>query len=134
MWLFEIILFAVVGYLVLLLILEGVIWKVQPDMTGGVTLHIETDGAAIKRTLYGFELDNRLYVSSNHWFRKWYHEIIKNPNIELEQEGSLEPYVAIPLTGDEHRTVAALYKMGFWLRLLCGFAPRRFLRLDPRAN
>ena len=121
-----------IGYVVLLLVLEGVIWKVQPEMEGGVTLHVNTGDTTIKRRLYGLEYDNKLYVSSNHWFRKWYYAILENPHIEVERAGKVGAYTAQPIEGDEHNRVVDEYNMGFTLRLLCGFAPQRFLRLDPR--
>ncbi len=132
MLLLEIVLTIGLGYLLLLLLLEGVIWKVQPDMEGGLTLHVDTGGTILKRKLYGLEYENKLYVSSNHWFRKWYHAILKNPQIEVERGGEAKPYTAVPIEGDEHMRIAKQYDMGFGLRLLCGFAPQRFLRLDPR--
>lgn len=35
--------------------------------------------------------------------------------------------------GDEHEGLSKEYSMGFVLRLLCGFAPSRFLRLEPQS-
>ena len=95
-------------------------------------MHIDTEGKTIKRTLYGLEYDDRLYVSSNHWFRTWYHATLGNPQIGVERDGEIQPYIAVPIEGDEQLKVAKQYDMGFALRLLCGFAPQRFLRLDPQ--
>ena len=128
----EIALIICAGYLILILLLEAVIWKVQPDMDGGVTLHVNTGEAIVKRKLYGLEYNNKLYVSSNHWFRKWYHAILQNPDIKVERANTVGSYTATPIDGDEHTEVARQYNMGFVLRLLCGFAPQRFLRLDAR--
>ena len=122
------------GYLILVLLLEAVIWKVQPDMDGVVTLHVNTGDTIVKRKLYGLEYNSTLYVSSNHWFRKWYHAIVENPDIKVERADTVGLYTATPIDGDEHTQVALQYNMGFILRLLCGFAPQRFLRLDARAT
>ena len=135
-WL-ELLLVVVTGYVVLLLLLEATIWKTQPDMDGGATLHIRQVGngqqdAMFTRRLYGFDYQDKLYVSSNHWFRRWYHAVLDNPDIEVEHEGQLKPYTAVPISGDEQALIAREYKMRFVLRLMCGFAPRRYLRLDPR--
>ena len=128
----EIALVVVAGYVSILLLLEAVIWKVQPTMEGGVTLIVGEGDDQFSRTLYGFQINDRLYVSSNHWFRKWYHAVLQNPNIGVERDGEVKPYTAVPIDGEEKEDVARQYKMGFMFRLLCGFAPRLHLRLDPR--
>ena len=56
--LFEILIIIGLGYLVLLLLLETVIWKVQPDMEGVVVLHIPMGDGTMKRKLYGLRYDN----------------------------------------------------------------------------
>jgi len=128
----EIAIAILVGYIILLLLLEAVIWKVQPGMENGVTLFVTVDSTIVARKLYGFQFDGDLYVSSNHWFRKWYYAVMANPLVEVEHDGETKPCTAVPVEGDERGRVANGYKMGFVLRLMCGFAPRRFLRLDPR--
>ena len=132
MTILEILLAVVVGYVVLLLLLEAVIWKAQPNMESGVTLFVSQGDTVFSRKLYGFDYHDKLYVSSNHWFRQWYHAILKNPDIEVEHAGEVKPVTAVPIDGDEAAEIAREYTMGFVLRLMCGFAPRRFLRLDPR--
>lgn len=126
----EIAFWLVGGYVCLLLLLELVIWKAQPDMENGVTLFVGSGNSVTARKLYGFELDDNLYVSSNHWFRKWYYAVLDNPNITVKHAGKVKPCKAIPLEGDERGRVAKAYQMNFVLRLMCGFAPRHFLRLD----
>ena len=133
MFILEIVVAAVGVYVLLLLLLEAVIWKVQPSMDNGVTLHVNRGGSRFTRKLYGFEYGDKLYVSSNHWFRRWYHAILDNPQIDVEQSGEKNPFLAVPIDGEERAEVNREYKMGFILRMMCGFAPRRFLRLDPLA-
>ena len=130
----QIILIVIAGYVALLLLLEAVVWKVQPNMDSGVTLFVSRGDDVLTRKLYGFKHHNKLYVSSNHWFRQWYQAVLENPNIDVEHEGEAKPYTAVPISGDERAEIARAYKMGFVLRLMCGFAPRRFLRLDPRVS
>jgi len=117
-------------YAILLLLLELVIWKVQPSMENEVTLFVNNDNSVAARKLYGFELDGSLYVSSNHWFRKWYYAVIENPFVDVERSGEIKSYKAIPLEGKERERIANAYQMNLLLRLMCGFAPRHFLRLD----
>ena len=121
------------GYVILILLLETVIWRFQPDMDGGVTLKIKDGETIVKRKLYGLEYNDRLYLSSNHWFRKWYHTVLENPALEVERAGEQGQYIAVPVKGEEHLEVAREYSAGFVLKFLCGFAPQRFLRLDPKS-
>lgn len=128
----EVILLIIVTYLALVLLLEAVVGKFQPDMAGVVTLHLDTKDRFVERKLYGFEHDNTLYVASNHWFRSWYHAVLANPELQVERAGALNTYTAVPIQGDELVEVKRAYGQGFLLRLACGFAPQRFIRLDPR--
>ena len=128
--LFEILIIIGLGYLVLLLLLETVIWKVQPDMEGVVVLHIPMGDGTMKRKLYGLRYDNQLYVASNHWFRRWYYAVLDNPVLEVEYAGEVGPHAAVAIGGEEQRRVAQEYNQGMALKIACGFAPQRFLRLD----
>jgi hypothetical protein len=46
-----------------------------------------------------------------------------------EEEGT---YLAVPVTDEEHDRVNRENSLGMVFRILTGFAPRYFLRLDPR--
>ena len=122
-----------VVYVCLVAILEGLIGYFQPDMEGGVKL-ITTDsgGRESDRMLAGFRIDERLYVSSNHWLRGWYHQALANPEVHAVVDGQRQRFTVVRVEGDERARLSDAYKMGFILRLVCGFAPSRFLRLDPR--
>ena len=39
---------------------------------------------------------------------------------------------AVPVTGAERDQISRDYSLPFWVRLLTGFPPRSYLRLDPR--
>ena len=121
-----------VTYLLLVLVGEAIVWRLQPSMDGGIVLRITTsDGAAIERTVYGHRFEGKLYVSSNHWFRRWYHAALARAEIEISQDGTFRPFTVTAVTGQERARVSASYKMGA-LRIVTGFAPSRFLRLDPK--
>ena len=130
MQLLEILVFVALGYAALLLCLELIVWKIQPNMEGVVTLHINTGETVVSRKLYGLEFNNSLYVASNHWFRSWFHAALAHPDIKVERGEITARYSVTPVEGDEHQQVADEYDMGLPLRIACGFAPQRFLRLD----
>ena len=129
----KIVAYVLVGYAVLVAVLDVVIGFVQPDMDVGVLLSTtDAQGKTSSRMLAGVRMDDHLYVSANHWTRFWYYRALANPAVEVTVDGKRNPYTAVPVTGDELERIAAKYQMGFVLRFVCGFAPRRFLRLDPR--
>lgn len=122
------------GYIVLVLLAEALIWRIQPTMDGGVKITITPNGGPpFDRHLYGFERDGKLFVSSNHWFRRWYNTALEHPDVEVMRDGVVRPFTAVAVGGEEHERVSREYNMGFVLRLLCGFAPSKFLRLEPRS-
>lgn len=127
------IVYVLLGYVAFVAVAEGLIRFVQPDMEGGVTLFVtDAQGHEIKRNLASLEHEGALYISSNHWLRSWYDAALKNPEVEIIRNGVRGPYTAVPIKGAERATVSELYRMGFVLRFICGFAPSKFLRLDPR--
>ena len=122
------------GYAVLVLLAEVLVWRIQPTMDGGVTITVTPDGdTPIQRNLYGFERDGTLFVSSNHWFRQWYNAALENPRVEVTRDGVTRPFTAEAVHGEEHERLSKEYNMGFVLRLICGFAPSKFLRLEPQS-
>ncbi|MDH3644839.1 MAG: nitroreductase/quinone reductase family protein [Gammaproteobacteria bacterium] len=123
----------VVGiYFGLVILAEGLIGYFQPDMDGAIRLATaDSEGQLSERTLAGFHHNDRLYVASNHWFRGWYNRALKNPTVKATVEGTAGSYTAVPVQGAELDELAEAYRMGFVLRMVCGFAPSRFLRLDP---
>ena len=127
--------YVAVVYGAFVLLAELLIWRFQPQMDGGVILYVtDADGNSVERNLAGFEYDNRLYVSSNHWFRRWYNLVLENPEVDVLRDGVRGPCEAIVVTGDERTALSRAYEMGFILRFICGFAPSKFLRLDPRTH
>ena len=50
----------------------------------------------------------------------------------LTQDGEQSDYRAVPVTGAEHDRVDSDNGLGVFFRILTGFPPRYFVRLDPR--
>lgn len=80
----------------------------------------------------GVESGGHLYVAANHWPRAWYDRAVAHPDVETHRGGVRTAMHAVPVTGEERDRIAADYKIPWVVRLLTGFPPRRFLRLDPR--
>jgi len=128
----EYILWFAIGYVLLILLIETVVWRFQPPMKGALTLIINPDqDSRMERRLDSFEHNEKLYVSSNHWFRSWYRAVLANPNVIVLRNDASHQYSAKAVPNSEHESLTHEYKMGFVLRLLCGFAPSKFILLTP---
>ena len=107
----------------------------QPENIGVETIVITTTDAAggyYERVLSPIDYDGRLYVAANHWPRAWYHRALDNPDVSVTRKGETIDYRAVPLSEEERERL--LDESGFPLAgyVFTGFAPRQFLRLDPR--
>lgn len=123
----------IVIYIGLVVVFESLIGVFQP--AGQSTLVITTGepgGATNNRVLARLESGGQLYVAANHWPRAWYNQALENPNVQVTLDGIAGAYTAVPITGDERDRVESENRAGIGFRLLTGFPPRHFLRLDPR--
>jgi len=107
----------------------------QPENIGGETIVFITtdaDGKSHERVLLPIDDDGRLFVAANHWPRAWYHRALENPEVSVTRNGETTDYRAVPVSREERERL--LDESGFPLAayVFTGFAPRQFLRLDPR--
>jgi hypothetical protein len=122
----------VLVYLGIVVAFESSIGYFQP--TAGTTLVITTfdeNGTPHDRVVSRLESDGHLYVAANHWPRAWYHRALENPDVRVTLDGKEGSYRAIPVTGVEHDRVDSQNSLGVVFRILTGFPPRYFVRLDP---
>ncbi|MBX3706606.1 MAG: nitroreductase family deazaflavin-dependent oxidoreductase [Pseudomonadales bacterium] len=111
---------------------EGLLGYFQPE--GASTLVITTtdrDGTRHDRVLSRLEHDERLYVAANHWPRAWYRQALANPEVAVTIDGAQSAYRAVPATDAEHAALQTAFGHGLVFRILTGFPPRYFVRLDP---
>jgi hypothetical protein len=123
----------VLVYLGIVVAFESLIGYFQP--TAGSTLVITTfdeDRTPHDRVVSRLESDGQLYVAANHWPRAWYHRALENPEVRVMLDGVEGDYQAVPVSGAEHDRVDRDNSLGVGFRILTGFPPRYFLRLDPR--
>jgi hypothetical protein len=129
----KIVAIAVLVYAGIVAAFESMIGFLQPS--AGATLVITTfdeAGAPHDRVVSRLESDGRLYVAANHWPRAWYRRALANPEVQATIDGKKGDYRAVPVTGAEHERVEGENRHGVVFRILTGFPPRYFLRLDPR--
>ncbi len=119
-------------YAGIVVLYESLIGYFQPQHESTVVITTTTsDGASHDRVLSLLESNGQLYVSANHWPRAWYNNALANPEVLLTLEGEQGEYRAVPVTGGEREHLSEEHGASPMMRLMTGFAPRRFLRLDP---
>lgn len=116
---------------------ESMIGFFQPE--AGTTLVIETtaeDGSSSDRVLARLESGGKTYVAANHWPRAWYNQALANPHVRATWDETTQEFLAVPIPagGAEHERVYQDNNPGMAFRILTGFPPRYFLRLDPRPS
>ena len=122
-----------VAYVGIVVAFESLIGYFQPANES--TLVITTtdeDGNANDRVLSRLESGGQLYVAANHWPRAWYTQALENPQVQVALDDGNAPYLAVPVTDEEHDRVDAEHSLGPMVRILTGFPPRYFVRLEPR--
>ncbi len=120
-------------YVGIVVAFESMIGIFQP--AGGSTLvitTIEDGGAAHDRVVSRLAVDGKLYVAANHWPRAWYRRALANPAVRVLNEGQQGEFTAAAVTGEEHDKVNGEHPLPVVFRVLTGFPPRYFLRLDPK--
>ena len=130
------ILFAVyVGFVVLF---ETVYLRMmQPTLEStGIPMLVITstdeDGNALSIRVARLEIDDKLYVSAHHWTQSWYHRAVKYPNVQIEIDGVVADYTAVPVDGEEYEMVVTRVPIPLAAQFMMGFPPmRNILRLDP---
>jgi hypothetical protein len=129
----KIVVIVLLAYVGLVAAFESLIGVIQPE--AGSTLVITTadaGGAAHDRVVSRLENDGKLYVAANHWPRAWYRRALANPDVQATVDGAKRDYRAVPVTGAEQQSVNTAHGLPLAFRILTGFPPRLFLRLDPR--
>ena len=121
-------------YVGIVVVFESLLGYFQPK--GGTTLTITTtddDGQAHQRVLAKLVSDGAIYVSANHWPRAWYHQALEHPDVLVTADAADVAYTAVTPGDAEAERVESENRHGIVFRLLTGFPPRYFLRLDPKA-
>lgn len=120
-------------YVGIVVAFESLLGYFQPANQG--TLVIATsvgDGGWNERVLSRLESNGQLYVAANHWPRAWYDRVLEHPDVQVTLDGEKGDYLAVPVSGEEHARVEGDNGAGIVFRILTGFPPRYFVRLDPR--
>jgi predicted GTPase len=112
---------------------EALLGWYQPQ--GGNTVVITTTddaGQTRDRVVSRLDSDGKIYVAANHWPRAWYRQVLEHPAVQVTIDGERAGYNAVPVTPEEHERLQAEHPHSLGFRVLTGFPPRRFVRLDPQ--
>ena len=120
----------VVVYIGLVVLFESWLGYSQPSNQNSLVITTFDEQVAKDRVLSAVNNDGRLYVSANHWPRAWYRQALSNPNVEVNYKGETNSYLAVPVEGKEHDKLKEEHAHPLTFRILTGFPPRYFLRLD----
>ena len=124
---------ALVIYIGTVVAFESLLGYVQPAGQGTlVIITAAEDGTRSGRVVARLDSNDQLYVAANHWPRAWYRRALEQPNVQVTLNGETGDYRAVPVTGAEHDRVNDEHGLGVVFRLLTGFPPRYFVRLDAR--
>ncbi len=120
------------AYVGIVVVFESLLGYFQPANPSSIVITTtDEDGNTNDRVLAGLESDGQLYVAANHWPRAWYEQALENPSVQVTVDGERGAYLAVPVTDEEHDRVNRDNGTGIVFRILTGFPPRYFVRLDP---
>jgi hypothetical protein len=120
------------GYVGIVALFESLLGHFQP--AGGTTIVITTtdgSGRSSDRVVSRLDSGGRLYIAANHWPRAWYRRVLEHPDLQVTADGQKRAYRAVQVSPEEHDRINAEHPLGVIARVLTGFPPRRFVRLDP---
>ena len=120
----------VVLYISLVVLFESWLGYSQPSNQNTLVITTFDNQEAKHRVLSAVNNDGKLYVSANHWPRAWYRQALSNPNVEVNYKGETNSYLAVPVEGKQHDKLKEEHAHSLTFRILTGFPPRYFLRLD----
>ena len=129
----KIIAIVAVVYVGIVVVFESLLGHFQPQYATTLQITTKDDaGQPHKRIVARLVSNGALYVAANHWPRAWYHQALKDPHVLVTTDGVDVPYLAVPVTAEEHERVNSENRHGIGFLFLTGFPPREFLRLDPQ--
>ena len=119
-----------VVYIGLVVLFESWLGYSQPTNTNSLVITTLDSGESEDRVLSAVNNGGKLYVSANHWPRAWYRQALSNPNVEALYKGEKNSYLAVSVEGEEHDRLMKEHAHPLTFRILTGFPPRYFIRLD----
>jgi hypothetical protein len=118
-------------YVLVVVVFESLLGYYQPaNQSTLVITTTNTEGVSNDRVLAKIEFNDQVYIAANHWPRAWYRQALANPNVSATIDEEKNDYIAVPVTDAEHAEVDGANSLGLVFKMLTGFPPRYFLRLE----
>ena len=119
-------------YVGVVALFESLLGYFQPEAgTSMVITTFDNENNGNDRVVARLESNGMIYVAANHWPRAWYRQAAANPRMTVIYEGETSEYRVMQVQGEEHDRVDSENSLGLVFRILTGFPPRYFVRLDP---
>ncbi|MBT5332779.1 MAG: hypothetical protein HOL49_02190 [Gammaproteobacteria bacterium] len=129
----KIVLILFVVYVGIVATFESLLGYFQPQGDGMIVITTtNSEGVRKDRVVSRIDSADQLYVAANHWPRAWYRQTLALPNVSVTAGNATAEYLAVPVEGAEHDRVDADHPLPLSFRILTGFPPRYFIRLDPK--
>lgn len=128
----KILVILVLAYVAVVVAFESLLGYFQPANPSTMVIATTgSDGVRSERVLAQVQHADKLYAAANHWPRAWYREALANPQVQVTIDDVTSNYTAVQVEGEEHNAVNTSRPLGLGFRILTGFPPRYFVRLDP---
>lgn len=120
-------------YIGVVVLFESLIGYFQPQNAATLALTVYESGEQPHvRILSRIEHRDNLYVAVNHWPRAWFRTLQDNPSVRVAY-GERDFGATAQLVEDpsEISSIETDRPLTWWFRLLTGYPPRYFVRLEP---
>ena len=117
-------------YILIVVAFESLLGYYQPQSGNTIVITTYDGEEGADRVVTELASNGQRYIAVNHWPRAWYYRMLDNPRVTVTKDEITSENIAISVEGEEHDRVQADNPTGIVFRLLTGFPPRYFVRLD----
>ena len=117
-------------YILIVVAFESLLGYYQPQSGNTIVITTYDGEEGADRVVTELASNGQRYIAVNHWPLAWYYRLLDNPRITVTKDEITSENIAVSVEGEEHDRVQADNHTGIVFRLLTGFPPRYFVRLD----
>ncbi len=118
-------------YVAIVVVFESLLGYYQPQNESTLVLTTFEGSEPKPRVLTQIDIEGQPYVAVNHWPRQWYNRLQENPEVEVTiGDVTAEGYARVVTDQAEFQRLSEARPLGLVFRILTGFPPRYFVRLD----
>ncbi len=117
-------------YILIVVAFESLLGYYQPQSGNTIVITTYDGEEGADRVVTELASNGQRYIAVNHWPRAWHYRLLDNPRITATKDEITSQKIAVSVEGEEHDRVQAGNHAGIVFRLLTGFPPRYFVRLD----